>query len=1012
MLAVPSAVAYAQTCDTVMQGLVGYWTMNETSGDTLVDRSTNGNDGQWNDATDNIITTEAAAGAVGGALDFENGDDAYVTVSPSASINDTAAQTVCLWFNTESFLSGYKALVDKSDASDVGWNVYLYGAGERIGYYTRRGGYVELANGSMIQDQWQHFCGTWDGSDGFGGITMYLDGVAQAGSYTGDNSGSTMSDAANDLYFAGGPSDGGNGFDGLLDNIMIFNRELDATEVAAIYNGQAASVLGAEGAILFNEDHALMQYCDGTDWRMMGVGSYIPNGIQFDGSTTSLSHASPLTDVVDGKTFTGSFWYQNDEFGSEIVIQSDGATFMIKAQDWGSGPRLTFRTENQAGTVIMQYEVDAPEDANWHHVLFSFDQANPANNRLYLDGVSETFYEYGPGTPIDDLIDFTRPSIHFGFNSSAEHYDGKIADFWLETNLFLDLDIEANRRKFISETGMPMYLGEDGSIPTGVSPDIFLSGDTADWHTNKGTAGGFTEAGTLAKSAIHPGNNIVSYTDPDNVDLANGLVGHWTLDDTTGTNVVAAVGADGTFAGAANVNPQPGAVGGALNFDGFGDIVTVPNSASLEGFTELTVSAWILPTALPQSNWSRIVSKSNGTTGDDYAIMVNGSNQFNMRVTTASSVNGNTTSTLPLNTWTHVTGIWTGSNIDVYLNGVEESSAAFALSGAIQQSGAELAIGSHADGPTNRNFTGLIDDVRIYNRALTADELLTLAEKPPAGVIRYNSSFNAMTYYNGAEWVFMGPAKLDVPTSGLVAHYKLDDGSGTTATDSAGSHDGTLSGSVAFQGDGVIGGSLDAFGAGTVTIPNHADLDVDAGESFSFGGWFRKSDTDYFEFITKSNGSIWYALRAEGSPQHRYRCYVDDGTDTVFTSYVDGADDGEWHHVMCVINRAANTLSLYQDGVLINYGADISAVGSLSSVSDLELGAVGAGAESDDVRFYNRALSGTEVKTLYDLGKLGGGELGAGPCASPSGVAGQMIYNGDNNVMQYCNGAEWIRIGE
>ncbi|NCC23335.1 MAG: hypothetical protein EOM26_12890, partial [Alphaproteobacteria bacterium] len=58
----------------------------------------------------------------------------------------------------------------------------------------------------------------------------------------------------------------------------------------------------------------------------------------------------------------------------------------------------------------------------------------------------------------------------------------------------------------------------------------------------------------------------------------------------------------------------------------------------------------------------------------------------------------------------------------------------------------------------------------------------------------------------------------------------------------------------------------------------------------------------------------------------------------------------------------------------------------------------------DDVRIYDRALSAAEIQSLYN----GGG----GSCTSPDGTEGTMIYNADDSVMQYCNGAEWIGVGK
>lgn len=53
----------------------------------------------------------------------------------------------------------------------------------------------------------------------------------------------------------------------------------------------------------------------------------------------------------------------------------------------------------------------------------------------------------------------------------------------------------------------------------------------------------------------------------------------------------------------------------------------------------------------------------------------------------------------------------------------------------------------------------------------------------------------------------------------------------------------------------------------------------------------------------------------------------------------------------------------------------------------------------DDVRIYNGALSAAEVLELYG-------------CTGPAGQEGDMMYNSDNSVMQYCNGTSWVRIGQ
>jgi len=66
------------------------------------------------------------------------------------------------------------------------------------------------------------------------------------------------------------------------------------------------------------------------------------------------------------------------------------------------------------------------------------------------------------------------------------------------------LSIEANRRKFIDAIGKPVFLGSDGSLPTGVAPAMFFSGDSTAFATNRGTGGPFTLTGSLTNASTSP----------------------------------------------------------------------------------------------------------------------------------------------------------------------------------------------------------------------------------------------------------------------------------------------------------------------------------------------------------------------------------------------------------------------------------------------------------------------------------------------------------------------------
>ncbi len=147
---------------------------------------------------------------------------------------------------------------------------------------------------------------------------------------------------------------------------------------------------------------------------------------------------------------------------------------------------------------------------------------NVSNRHCYINDVSS----YTDIAYIDDIIDLDTEGLwRIGASTSGAasgKLDGDIADLRIDFGTYIDLSVEANRRKFISSSGRPVDLGSDGSVPTGSAPDIFLSGDTATWHTNDGVGGGFTENGALTDGA--------TVTPPN-------IIGWWKLDETSGSTI-------------------------------------------------------------------------------------------------------------------------------------------------------------------------------------------------------------------------------------------------------------------------------------------------------------------------------------------------------------------------------------------------------------------------------------------------------------------------------------------
>ena len=212
----------------------------------------------------------------------------------------------------------------------------------------------------------------------------------------------------------------------------------------------------------------------------------------------------------------------------------------------------------------------------------------------------------------------------------------------------------------------------------------------------------------------------LTLTDPAQAEL----VAWWRLDEGSGMMAFdsSGNGNDASFEGSP-AWVEDGKFGKALKFDGSSDYLAVPDSESLDiNADQLSIAAWINGEDWPAAN--HIVRKIADTgTGSIYMIRVQPETVRVYLNTSAGETIVQGTTVLTTNEWYHVGLIYDGTEARIYVNGQLDIS--MNVSGELTESNNELRIGR---GEPAGYFVGMIDDVRLYNHALTESELLSAME--------------------------------------------------------------------------------------------------------------------------------------------------------------------------------------------------------------------------------------------------------------------------------------------
>ena len=468
--------------------------------------------------------------------------------------------------------------------------------------------------------------------------------------------------------------------------------------------------------------------------------------------------------------------------------------------------------------------------------------------------------------------------------------------------------------------------------------------------------------GTHTNASLNPPN------------LQNGLVGWWTMD---GANMVSNVadssgqGNNGNLMGGATTT-VPGEVGQALKFNGTSQYVDLGTQAAPPS---MSFSVWIKPNAYPVgSAFSEPLRKESSY---EISLSGTGNSLANSAVVGVKDTSDNRYeidvpfSYIPLNTWTLITlTAVSNSYVKVYVNGVQYGSDVSFPTSIGNTSGNHIFLGTYGTTAPSlgRWFSGSVDDFRIYNRALSAQEVQQL----------YN--LGGATHVNAT----VNPPNLQ---SGLVGHWTFDgpDMVSNVADSSGQGNNGRLIGFISTTTvPGPIGQAL-SLNNGTSPYIQYVQTTTNYGNASSLtkitvSAWFKTSTASGRTIITldrKQDGTDTVGDRTIyiGTDGRVYG-YVYD-TAQKYSISTNTYTDNKWHHAVAVIN-AGNAITLYIDGIAQSstsigtpysgYSNSYWVIGNYSGAGLLNASSGVFPGKIDDVRIYNRALSAQEVQQLYNLG--------------------------------------------
>ncbi|MFT4309545.1 MAG: LamG-like jellyroll fold domain-containing protein [Candidatus Woesearchaeota archaeon] len=674
--------------------LVGWWRFESNNGTHTFDDSGNDNHG-------NIIgATQTEAGMFGRGMEFD-GDGNYVNTD-SILIPSEDNWTLSTWINVPQNPMLVHGTIFSQHNSGMFYAYTTFGSADGHLRFNGVDGTTEILVGSDIRGTgWRHLVLLRDGSS----FRLYLDGNLDS---TGSSTGSV--NTAQNFRLGHGEAGGLRWFDGIIDEVIIMNRALSLEEIQALYSATAS------------------QYEKNFSQLEDGTYSFRAYSVDKGGNKNQTESREIIVDTISPSVaFVPPTPDDQQELGVDYVyinVTSSDANDHYTFLDYDESLRGWWRFEETNGTHI-----------------FDESSTNLALNPGFADGTTNGWSDAG------GLGGIITGGLYSSYSFNLTSGEG--------TAHILRNSLELSPGTYYMQV---WYEHIEGHVPY-----FFTSGFEGSINiiTDFITGPGIRKAEVILTVTANTQHPSIRYAAAAPADRTEGITIIHAIQIEEGNKGTGfSYQNHGILSGSTIGITEYGRFGRGIDLHAGTDHVVIPYSESLVndvfGLTDVfTISAWSYPRAW--ENWATIINYANGSS---WSNTLNGmwAYESGYRCVMGAGADGNPGGSVigpnynpgssGLNQWYHVVCVADGTDIHIYVDGVHRGSSA--ISGLTHPRGeiiGPVTIGRRTPG-SGPSFNGTIDDIIVFSRALTLDEVRALYDSTA------NQYRNNFTSQEGGEHTF------------------------------------------------------------------------------------------------------------------------------------------------------------------------------------------------------------------------------------------------------------------